>query len=404
MTVADLSPEARYRVTLTSVGYSATTISDDAASVTETIDAVNDAFSTVSGDGSGSNLFGFGILGLPIMATWVAMKKAAEQYVGQRTGQSLKDWMTFVDAASEQFDHYVTVLDSLQRFIAAQSSVAEPGESWPVDSSDEEQLLDVRQATQAWKVILKRVSQLSQLVDAVLAAQTESPIDSTETSEGKSKWTSMLQDKVSDAVSQGNFGNAELREWLLRPLVDLRDQIQDLPGAVDRLAEEVSVLEVKLELAVAQLQALRGTIAEDDVELMELRVAGTVLLPDLISELNRAESELEEIESHREKLSDLHSDGKISDVVRERLDAVYAKDRASAVGKLARLNSDVSRWQTDGSKAIADGLSWVDGEVDFLDARQKVESDDGISQRITLLKAERRRLGAVREFLEKTSG
>lgn len=392
-----LSPEERYRVTLDGVGHSAGLISVEARSVAETIDALNDAFTGVAGDGSRESFGGFGLIGLPLMATWAALKKAAEQYVGQRTGQSLRDWVSFVEAASTQFEHYVSVLDSLQGFASGRAGTDSP----TMVASDRDRLSDVRHTTQAWKAILGQVSQIGQLVDAILAAQVaEEPIVDELVADNRPKWASKIQDKMTEAVSQSNLGTAELREWLFRPLVELRDQVQELPAAVTWLGEEVAMLEVKLELAIAQLDARSGSITHDDVDIMQLRVAGTVLLPGLMAELDGVETDLAKIQEHRSDLAELHSAGQVGDDVNDRLDQMYAENLATVNDDLLQLTDDVAAWRTEGPRAVADTLSWIDAELDLLRGRRLVEGNDGIAQRITLLEAERRRLVSVRRFLD----
>ncbi len=393
----DMTPAERYRVTLDGIGHSAGLIASEARSVGQTIDALNEAFAGVIGDGDRESFGGFGLIGLPLMATWAAIKKAAEQYVGQRTGQSLKDWMTFVEAASEQFDEYILVLESLQRFAVARDEA----ETRETDHGDRERLSDVRHTTQAWKVILDRVARIGHLVDAMLAAQTaEETVVEDPAPDNRSKWASKLQDKVTEAVSQTSLGTAELREWLFRPLVELRDQVQELPAAVARLGEEVAMLEVKLELAIAQLEVRSGTITDDDVGVMQLRVAGTVLLPGLIAELERVEGEREERQRHRTRLQELHAAGEIGDAVRDRLDETYAAELDLVDRQLAGLTDQMAAWRTEGPDAIAACLSWIDAELELLRGRRLVEQEEHIEDRIELLETERRRLVSVQQFLD----
>ncbi len=393
----DMTPAERYRVTLDGIGHSAGLIASEARSVGQTIDALNEAFAGVIGDGDRESFGGFGLIGLPLMATWAAIKKAAEQYVGQRTGQSLKDWMTFVEAASEQFDEYILVLESLQRFAVSRDET----ETRETDHGDRERLSDVRHTTQAWKVILDRVARIGHLVDAMLAAQTaEETVVEDPAPDNRSKWASKLQDKVTEAVSQTSLGTAELREWLFRPLVELRDQVQELPAAVARLGEEVAMLEVKLELAIAQLEVRSGTITDDDVGVMQLRVAGTVLLPGLIAELERVEGEREEGQRHRTRLQELHAAGEIGDAVRDRLDETYAAELDLVDRQLAGLTDQMAAWRTEGPDAIAACLSWIDAELELLRGRRLVEQEEHIEDRIELLETERRRLVSVQQFLD----
>lgn len=393
----DLNARERYRVTLQGIGDSAGIIATEARAVAQTIDALNDAFAGIAGEGNRENFGGFGLIGLPLMATWAAIKKAAEQYVGQHTGQSLRDWMNFVDAASDQFDEYITVLEALRAFVVAGSGV----ESSTMDDADGDRLRDVRHATQGWKVILGRISEVGQLVDAILAAQVQEESAADEpAADSRPKWASKLQDKVTEAVSQTSLGTAELREWLFRPLVDLRHQVQELPAAVTRLGEEVAMLEVQLELAIAQLEAQSGAITADDVEIMQLRVAGTVLLPGLMTELERVECRRLETERRRFRVDELHAAGEIGDEVRDQLEELYASDLKLIDEKHSGLADDLAAWRTDGPGAVAACLSWMDTELELLRGRRLVEGQGHLDQRIDLLETEHRRLRSVQRFLD----
>ena len=397
----DAPPEDRYRITLDGIGHSAAVISTEARSVASTVDALNEAFAGITGDGNRESFGGFGLIGLPILATWTAVKKAAEQYVGQRTGQSLKDWMAFVEAASAQFDHYVSVLDDLQVFATGRVT----GTSTALDPGDRDRLRDVRHTTVAWKAILGQVSQIGQLVDAILAARTpEEPVVDEPPPDNRSKWASKLQDKVTEAVSQTNLGTAELREWLFRPLVDLRDQVQDLPAAVTRLGDEVTMLEVKLELAIAQLEAGDGSLTDDDLAIMRLRVAGTVLLPGLMAELDQAERARAGVNRHQDRLDQLHTTGEIGDPVHERLAQRYRAELEAVDDRLRALNDELKAWSTEGPQALVGALRWIDGELDLLRGRRLVEEDDAIDRRLDLLETERVRLVSVQQFLQDRTG
>ncbi len=396
--VPDLGSSDRYRATLSSVGESAFAISGEARAIGETIDALNRAFAGLTGEGGSDTFGGFGLLGLPIMATWAAIKKTAEQYVGHQTGQSLSEWMAFVDAASDQFNRYVATLDSLQAFTGSRADA-------PTDAldatvrADLQKFDDVRHATQAWKVILNQVAKIGQLVDAFLAARDNAASDDVAKSSEGRPWAK-IQDRVSEAVTQGSLGSVDFREWLFKPLVDLNDQVQALPSAIDRISDEVSLLEVKLELAATQLNALAGEITDDEVRIVQLRVAGSVLLPGLISQINTAEAILTKARQHAERLDELSTGGEITQDIYERLRARYTDDVDAAADKVTRLRADLKAWQTDGPAAVAGGTAWLDDRIKLIEGREMVEGGDQFAGRLALLNAERRQLARIAGYLE----
>ncbi len=153
-------------------------------------------------------------------------------------------------------------------------------------------------------------------------------------------------------------------------------------------------------MAIAQLEVRSGTITDDDVGVMQLRVAGTVLLPGLIAELERVEGEREERQRHRTRLQELHAAGEIGDAVRDRLDETYAAELDLVDRQLAGLTDQMAAWRTEGPDAIAACLSWIDAELELLRGRRLVEQEEHIEDRIELLETERRRLVSVQQFLD----
>jgi hypothetical protein len=52
----------------------------------------------------------------------------------------------------------------------------------------------------------------------------------------------------------------DMRRWVLQPFVALRDRAVRLPGQTERLAHEVGLLEVLIELQVAELDVSIGEL------------------------------------------------------------------------------------------------------------------------------------------------
>ena len=84
--------------------------------------------------------------------------------------------------------------------------------------------------------------------------------------------------------------SSDLREWVMRPFLDVRDQVRQLPAQVARLAQEVGLLELFLELETAELRSLAGHLTPTRRRIVQLRVAASVLLPELVHDLGLARS------------------------------------------------------------------------------------------------------------------
>ncbi len=333
------SATEQYAQTVTSIGHSADLVAARARSIGQTMDALSDAFTLITGDDERQSLGALGLAGVPLMATWRAIRSAAEQLVGQRTGQPLSEWTEFVDVASDQFDAYGQTLDRVSEWTRSHSA----GDGRPPTEEHLTILSDVRVETQAWKVLLGQVARISSLVDAVLESR------NTETAEPEPAktargWRDGLKDLVPPGVMEtmASVGTTDIRDWLFRPLLDLRDQVERLPASVTELTEEVSILEVKLDLAVAQARASLGQLMDGDVDIIELRVAGTVLVPSLMTRLSDARTDVENRRRHVSRLDELRDGGTLDEEIESRLRARYRQELATAEQHLAGVEHELA--------------------------------------------------------------
>ncbi len=392
----------QYARTVTSIGDSADAVAAKARSIGQTMDALSDAFTLITGDDEKQSLGALGLAGVPLMATWRAIRSAAEQLVGQRTGQPLSEWTDFVDAASDRFDAYGRTLDQLGIWARAQGSDA--GD--PATEAHLTMLADVRVETQAWKVLLGQVARISSLVDAVLDSRAAEGAEREPVKSGKG-WRDGLKDLVPPSVMETvtSVGTADIRDWLFRPLLDLRSQVEQLPAAVGDLTEEVSMLEVKLELASAQARVSLGELVDGDVDIIELRVAGTVLMPSLMSRFSDARAEVERHGGHLARLDELRGAGSVDPQIESRLRSRYTEKLAAAESRLGGIEQELTAWRSNGPALVERAGAWIDAELDCLRLRSSIEGDDDLVGRMltgreVILEVERRRLADVARFLE----
>ena len=163
---------------------------------------------------------------------------------------------------------------------------------------DERILLDARWKTQTWKQVLTRVAQMGQLVDAVLQVE----LHRATKPEGEagaarsSGFSATLQRTVKEVQSRSTERTGDLQEWVLRPFVEVRDQVRELPEQVNRLATQVALLELTLDLEIAELRVCAGRVPPAEATVVGLRVAASVLLPELAHGRDLARSQIRTFE------------------------------------------------------------------------------------------------------------
>ena len=251
------------RATFAALERTVDTVGMDCRTVAETLSGLNEALGTISPSaGSNQQWGGIGLVGLPIMGAIKAVKGLAGQYVKQQTGMPLSTWTDLVASSTDQVETYLarlgTVAEVAQRYSASAGTeidVRQAGE-------DEEVLRGVRWQTQAWKQVLGRVAQVGRLVEAILEADIgEEPEPSEVAGAVKlSVLSGSMQRRIKDVQSRTTERSGDLRQWVLQPFVDLRDRVRQLPRLTEQLAQEVALLEILLDLEIAELRACRGEI------------------------------------------------------------------------------------------------------------------------------------------------
>jgi hypothetical protein len=373
--------------------HAVTMVSADVRAVSETLEALGSALSVVTqGAGMGQEWGNFGLLGLPIMGAIRGVKAAAGQYVKQQTGVPLTTWADFVESSSAQFESYVTQLDTVVRL------AQRPRTPLPVDAGDRQAhddlgaLVEVQWQTRAWKQVLGRVAQLGQVVDAIL--KVDLPADSLARDPGPGETSlgfSSALGRLKEAGSRTLDKSGDLREWILHPFVEVRDRVRQLPAQIQEISREVSLVEVLLDLQIAELRACVGEIPPAEARIVGQRVAASVLLPELSRDLADARSRAQEVEGYVSRLRDAHDAGTVKDGIFAVLSDEYEQALTASRSRLAVLEAQADVWRREG-RAVIDGcFEWTERELQVLDARRVAELTDSTEQR-ALLERERDRL------------
>lgn len=394
-----------------------TAVQADCAEVAETLQSLEEALALVTagggaaggapGTGSLQSMAGFGVVGLPIAGAVRAVKGLASQYVKQQTGVPLSTWAAFVTSASGEFQSYLAELDRI-------SDLAEKQRQSPDGLVDETRLrkdlkvlADVRWRTKAWKAVLGRVAQLGQVVDAILqvdvhaveAEAGEAPPPEAAAPTGLTGLSGSLQRRIKDVQHRTTDRSSDLREWVMRPFLDVRDRVRQLPSQVSRLAQEVGLLELFLELETAELSSLAGHLDAGETRTVRLRVAASVLLPELVHDLGAARSAVADLEGYLRRLEAAHDDGTVGPVPHQRLSTEYRRDLDAARARLADLEAQATRWRGEGPAVLQACEDWIRAELDVLAARRLAELADRATDRRALLEREHSRVEEARALL-----
>jgi len=387
----------------------------DCAEVAETLESLEEALAMVTQGGAGGGtqaMSGFGLVGLPIAGAVRAVKGLASQYVKQQTGVPLSTWAAFVTSASSEFQAYLAELERISDLAEKQRQSPDGAVDATRIRKDLKVLADVRWRTTAWKTVLGRVAQLGQVVDAILqvdvhavevetgtatgeAAPPEAPAGLT----GLTGLGGTLQRRIKDVQHRTTDRSSDLREWVMRPFLDVRDRVRQLPAQVARLAQEVGLLELFLELETAELSGLAGHLAADETRIVRLRVAASVLLPELVHDLAQARSTVADLEAYQRRLDAGRDQGTVGPVAHARLSTEYAAELSTARARLADLEAQQEVWRRDGPQILQACEDWTTGELDVLAARRVAEQADKAADRRALLERERGRLEEARTLL-----
>jgi hypothetical protein len=388
------------RATFTAMQRTVDTISADCRTITDTLQSLGDALGVIThGADGGQQLSGFGMIGLPIAGAIRAVKGIASQYVNQQTGSPLNSWTDLVATSSAKFAAYLSQLAAVAQLAQRYGSAA--GQEIDTQQAQEDHaiLRDIRWHTQAWKQVLGRVAQVSAVVDAILQAKLDNESEADDHADERSSGFSSLQRKLKEVQVRTVEKSGDLREWLLQPFVDIRDRVMQLPAQTEQLSHQVALLEVLLDLQIAEIRAYLGQSSPAEVNIVGIRVAANVMLPELAKRLAETRERAKAYESYQNRLESAHATGTVSDRAYTILADEYRSSLARSQSRLAALENQAEMWKREG-RAVLDACSdWVRLELDVLDGRRQAEQRETVSDRRTLLQRERNRLDEARNML-----
>lgn len=400
-TVAVPSIEA-VRGTFAAIDRTVEMVAADCRTVDQTLSALNEALGTISQNtGVSQQWGGFGLIGLPIMGAVKAVKGVAGQYVRQQTGTPLATWTELVANSTAQVEAYLSGLATVAELAQRYSASAETDVDARQAGEDEEILRAIRWQTQAWKQILGRVAQLGRLVDAILAADIgEEPEPSDEAVPAKlSGFSSSVQRRLKEVQSRTTERSGDLRQWVLQPFVDLRDRVQQLPSLTEQLAREVTLLEILLELEIAELRVCQGEIPPAQAKVVRLRVAASALLPELAGRLADTRRKAADYGTYLDRLERAHGAGEIAAPAYALLAEEYRRGLDGTRAQLAALEAEADRWRRDGPALLRSCMEWVTLELSVVAARRLAEQRQTTDDRAGLLLRERDRLAEAGRLL-----
>jgi hypothetical protein len=388
--------------TFAALGRTVESVHADCRTISETLDALRDALSLVSqGAGAGQEWGGFGLVSLPIVGAIRAVKAAASQYVNQQTGVPLRTWTELVTSATSQFDGYVSQLDVVAELCLRYRDPAQGAVDPERARQDVETLVHVQWQTQAWKQILGRVAQLGKVVEAILQLELRGDPFGAETGSpsGSAGITGSLQKRIKEVQSRTVEKSGDLREWVLQPFVELRDRVQHLPGQTAHLAHEVALLEVMLELEIAEVRALLGEISRAEARVVGMRAAASVILPELAARLGEARHRVSVHEAYLDRLTMAHQSGQVGDRTYSVLAEEYHDVLRDSRRRLSSLEAQAETWRDDGATVLDACDTWTKLQLDVLAARRLAEQAEVAEDRLELLHRERERLAEARTIL-----
>ena len=400
-TVAVPSIEA-VRGTFAAIDRTVDMVAADCRTVDQTLSALNEALGTISQNtGVSQQWGGFGLIGLPIMGAVKAVKGVAGQYVRQQTGTPLATWTELVANSTAQVEAYLSGLATVAELAQRYSASAETDVDARQAGEDEEILRAIRWQTQAWKQILGRVAQLGRLVDAILAADIgEEPEPSERGRPGQlSGFSSSVQRRLKEVQSRTTERSGDLRQWVLQPFVDLRDRVQQLPSLTEQLAREVALLEILLELEIAELRVCQGEIPPAQAKVVRLRVAASALLPELAGRLADTRRKAADYGTYLDRLERAHGAGEIAAPAYALLAEEYRRGLDGTRAQLAALEAEADRWRRDGPALLRSCMEWVTLELSVVAARRLAEQRQTTDDRAGLLLRERDRLAEAGRLL-----
>ena len=358
-------------------------IKKDVQSLLVTLEAVNGILDVFTNSTNlGSQLRSINPITWSIPATAKLVLDVISNYVSSKTGLSFTDWVSFIDSILSKFTDYTKQLDKISSIASKYNSA--PSENYKKigteSTQDELELLTIKLETGVWKNYIEQAAKLSAVLDAVLDAQRETEVKvaaQSEVSGGvgsdlKKMWGS-ITDKA-DIVT--NHGVSDLQrqviKWFFSSVYDLRSRTKNFNKQTRDLLPKLSNLENLLELEIAQIQVYSGKIKEKQVEFLEVRVAATIIIPQLIESIEKYRKDIFDCNSYLDKLRVELENGSINDHAYNALSLEYKNTLDSATRLLEQTSAQAKVWKQEGAVLIETGIEWANKELEVIKARRLV--------------------------------
>ena len=390
------------RATFATLERTVDTVGADCRTVAETLSGLNEALGTISQSAGPSQQWGgIGLIGLPIMGAIKAVKGLAGQYVKQQTGMPLATWTDLVASSTDQVETYLARLGTVAEVAGRYSGSVGTEVDVRQAAEDEGVLREVRWQTQAWKQVLGRVAQVGRLVDAILEADVGEESEPSEVG-GPVKLSELsgsVQRLIKEVQGRTTERSGDLRQWVLQPFVDLHDRVRQLPRLTEQLAHEVALLEILLDLEIAELRACRGEISRAEARIVGLRVAASVMLPELARRLTDVRRRTADFAAYLGRLDQARGAGAVDEHAYAVLAEEYRRGLHGSRTQLAALETQADLWRRDGRALLQACTDWVTLELSVLTARRLAEQRQAPDDHLTLLLRERDRLAEAGRLL-----
>lgn len=208
-----------------------------------------------------------------------------------------------------------------------------------------------------------------------------------------------MQRKFKEVQTRTVEKTGDLREWVLQPFVDIRDRVVQLPTQTEEVSHKVALLEVLLDLQIAEIRACLGQSSPEEANIVGIRVAANVMLPELAKRLAETRERTQAYESYLNRLDSAHATGAVNDRAYTILADEYRTNLDRSRSTLAELENQAEMWRREGQALLDACYDWTQLELDVLDGRRQAEQRETTGDRRTLLQRERRQLDEARKML-----
>lgn len=355
---------------------------EDSQTIAETLKELDESLNILSNSQKlNEGWSSLGMLTLPIPIAMKTVMSIASRLVKQKTGLSLKSWSEFVSGAHNQFEEYLAQL----AMVAGLSPKYDAFTSDTIEldlvqiEQDVDLLHKVRLKTKLLKPIMGKVSQVSQVVDAILESKEQIEHEDTPSEEKPKEATTFggsfqkVQQRLVDAAKEKAVGGqGKLPDWLMSPIYQIKERTSQLDSQVSLLSKSIISLEDLLDLEIAQVQAVLGKIPSQEIEILSVRVAAHVTVPRLKEQLSNAREQVSIFQTYLEKMNAIRESGNMGDNVYHSLLSEYKDGLSGAKARLKSLQNGAEAWKSQVTPQLQTGLILMQDELEMVKIRSTV--------------------------------